>query len=303
MSKVYCLYHKECLDGFASAWTVYSYFKRMDPRNYTLFNITSPDDVQYIPITYGEPLPPLEPGASEVYIVDFSFSRDILRDLCASHRSVRVYDHHKTAREDLEDWLDRPSNLHLVFDMGRSGCQITWDELMGQQGERHPIINYVGDRDLWKFEYEETEAVTRMLYSSLFDFKVWDRLGESIQTEQGKRMLLEVGYALLGDDQKKILWHVENTLDMINIGGYDVLVTNTPKYLVSELNNLLLKEAKVPNGFVAAFHNTDKGRVYRLNSLEGSDVDVSVIAKQYGGGGHKHSAGFTVPKGHVLAGG
>lgn len=300
MAKVYCLYHKDCLDGFASAWTVYTYFKQMDPKNYGLFDITSPEDVRFIPITYGETLPPLEPYASEIYIVDFSFPRDTLRALCASHRSVRVYDHHKSAREELESWVDKPTNLDLVFDMERSGCQITWDELMGQINERHPLINHVGDRDLWKFAHEDTQPVTRMLYSTLFDFKVWDRLGECIRTEEGRRILLEVGYALMGDDQKKITWHIDNTLNMATIGGYSVFVTNTPKYIVSELNNLLLETQKCPHGFVAAYHDTDKGRVFRLNSLNGSDVDVSVIAKAYGGGGHKHSSGFTVPKGHPL---
>lgn len=39
--------------------------------------------------------------------------------------------------------------------------------------------------------------------------------------------------------------------------------------------------------------------IYHGNCADG--LDVPLIAQQYGGGGHKHAAGFRVPQGHPLA--
>jgi nanoRNase/pAp phosphatase (c-di-AMP/oligoRNAs hydrolase) len=39
---------------------------------------------------------------------------------------------------------------------------------------------------------------------------------------------------------------------------------------------------------------TETSKVYSLRSKEGGE-DVSIIAAKFGGGGHKHAAGFSVP--------
>jgi len=40
--------------------------------------------------------------------------------------------------------------------------------------------------------------------------------------------------------------------------------------------------------------------VFSLRSQEGG-IDVSEIAIKFGGGGHKHAAGFKVDRNHILA--
>jgi nanoRNase/pAp phosphatase (c-di-AMP/oligoRNAs hydrolase) len=47
------------------------------------------------------------------------------------------------------------------------------------------------------------------------------------------------------------------------------------------------------NPFAACYWDTPNGRVFGLRSDE-NGLDVSAIAKNYGGGGHVHAAGFTV---------
>ncbi|KKK83930.1 hypothetical protein LCGC14_2788440, partial [marine sediment metagenome] len=42
--------------------------------------------------------------------------------------------------------------------------------------------------------------------------------------------------------------------------------------------------------FAGCYWDTPEGRVFSLRSA--GDFDVSAIAKQYGGGGHKSAAGF-----------
>jgi nanoRNase/pAp phosphatase (c-di-AMP/oligoRNAs hydrolase) len=51
----------------------------------------------------------------------------------------------------------------------------------------------------------------------------------------------------------------------------------------------------VTPAFAACYWDTPEGRVFSLRSI--GDFDVSEIAKQYGGGGHKNASGFRLPHG------
>lgn len=48
--------------------------------------------------------------------------------------------------------------------------------------------------------------------------------------------------------------------------------------------------------FSASYFDTPEGRKFSLRSKEGG-MDVSEIAKRFGGGGHARAAGFQVPIG------
>ena len=52
--------------------------------------------------------------------------------------------------------------------------------------------------------------------------------------------------------------------------------------------------------FAACYWDTAEGRVFGLRATD-DGVDVSDVAKQYGGGGHAKAAGFKVPRSHELA--
>jgi oligoribonuclease NrnB/cAMP/cGMP phosphodiesterase (DHH superfamily) len=52
--------------------------------------------------------------------------------------------------------------------------------------------------------------------------------------------------------------------------------------------------------FAACYWDTPKGRVFSLRSTD-EGADVSEVAKQYGGGGHRNASGFTVSFAHAQA--
>lgn len=81
----------------------------------------------------------------------------------------------------------------------------------------------------------------------------------------------------------------------MNIGGYNVPVSNLPYAMSSDAGHIMGKGEP----FAACYTDTEKGRVFSLRSSP-EGVDVSEIAKQYGGGGHKHAAGFTIPLGKAF---
>lgn len=119
------LYHANCKDGFGAAWAAYQHFG---------------ESAKYIPVQYSEPLPEIEDG-DNVFIVDFSYSRDILVPL-SERCNLTVIDHHKTAFEAL-------TGLNFAtFDMNRSGAVLTYKHFFP---DRTPpdLLFYIQDRDLW----------------------------------------------------------------------------------------------------------------------------------------------------------
>ena len=81
MSKIYTLYHNNCPDGFGSALAAYLKFG---------------DNSEYIGVKHQQDPPEMEPE-SEVYILDFSYPRQVMELLLERHTQVIALDHHKTA--------------------------------------------------------------------------------------------------------------------------------------------------------------------------------------------------------------
>jgi oligoribonuclease NrnB/cAMP/cGMP phosphodiesterase (DHH superfamily) len=79
------------------------------------------------------------------------------------------------------------------------------------------------------------------------------------------------------------------------ISSIDVPVANMPYTMASDAGAIMAKG----EAFSATYYDTATHRVYSLRSVEGvpQSADVSQIAKEHGGGGHKHSAGFMVKLG------
>lgn len=267
----HCIYHHPCSDGFAAAWTVRKFFKD--------------EAVAFYPANYGQDVPQL-PTDAEVIIVDFSYPRDVLIELAGRVKSILVLDHHKTAQEQL---IDLPSNVEVVFDMERSGCMITWDYFFPD--EACPMLMaYIEDRDLWRFNYRVTKAVNAALRIRQFDFKVWDDL-----MIDGKVHQLKIeGYVLA--EQESV--HCEQLIKMASFGielnGHRVLCVQCPPWLSSEIGNRLVKEYGQPFG-MTYYDSNDGFRRFSLRSTD-NHVDVSEIAKDFGGGGHRNAAGFSIKR-------
>lgn len=257
-----CIYHGNCADGFGAAWVVRKALG---------------DGVEFHPGVYQE-APPDVVG-KEVFIVDFSYKRPIMEQIVEKARGVVVLDHHKTAAEDLQDLRD----AHVVFDMNRSGATITWDYFFPNE-PRPPLLLHIEDRDLWRFALARTREIQANVFSHPYNFQVWDELMRANLDDLAKE-----GEAI----ERKHFKDVEELTGVVTrrmvIGGYNVPIANLPYTLVSDAAHKLCKGEP----FAGCYWDTPKGRVFGLRSTD-EGVDVSEIAKQYGGGGHRNSAGFRI---------
>lgn len=257
------LYHAGCFDGFCAAWVAHTAFK---------------GDCECIPVQYGEPPP--EVAGRDVYIVDFSYKRPIMAKIIRTAKSVVVLDHHKTAQAELADL----GSDTIVFDMNRSGGRLTWDWFF--PGQRSPwLIDYTEDRDLWRHKLPNTQELNAWLRSWPMDFAKWTEY-VTVSLDLYDIWVAE-GAAILRNERQIVAMHVKNARE-IELDGHKTLAVNAT-VLISEIAG----ELAADRPFGACYFDTDKGRVWSLRSRP-DGVDVSEIAKNHGGGGHKHAAGFEV---------
>ena len=291
-AKKLCIYHGNCADGFGAAWVVR---KALGP------------DVEFHAAHYGGTPPDVD--GKHVVIVDFSYPYDTLIELADQAASVLILDHHKTAQEDLKGVFSAGENYEQFngeckaeclscnaphigqrFDMTRSGAGLAWDFFFPGR-PRPALINHIEDRDLWLFKLEGTREIQANLFSYPYDFEVWDQLMAADVLS-----LVSDGAAIERKHHKDIAELVGVTKRRLVIGGHDVPVASLPYTLTSDAGHLMAQGEP----FAACYWDTPTGRVFSLRSTDGG-MDVSEIASQYGGGGHRNAAGFRVPFDHSLA--
>ncbi len=259
-----CIFHGNCADGFGAAVVV-----RMALGSHA---------VEFHPGVYQAPPPDVT--GREVIIVDFSYKRPVLLEMAKQAKSILILDHHKSAKEDLKDL---PDNVTAIFDMNRSGAVMAWDHFM--QGEKPPqLLLHIQDRDLWRFEIPGTREIQACVFSYPYDFETWERLLCADMENLRKQ-----GEAIERKHFKDIKELIEVTKREMVIGGYCIPVANLPYTLTSDAGHIM-SEGKP---FAACYWDTQDGRVFSLRSNDKGE-DVSEIAKQYGGGGHRNAAGFRV---------
>lgn len=260
-----CIYHKSCTDGFGAALAVKKY---MDLNNL---------ECEFVSAHYGDAAPNVE--GMNVIIVDFSYPRDVLIKMNDDAEQIIVLDHHKTAQENLEGLP------FCVFDMARSGAMLAWEYFF--TNEPVPVlISHIQDRDLWEWKLQGTKEVSAALQLMPFDFELWLPLLEDKNVDK----LKEKG-AVVVEYQEQLINNATNSdkVRMVGLCGHTVPIVNTT-ILISEICGKLAET----NPFAISYFDTPEKRVYSLRSRGGCGVDVSVIAKKFGGGGHKHAAGFAI---------
>ncbi len=288
--KILCIHHANCADGFTAAWVVTKRFGR--------------ENVDLHAATHGEPPPDVK--GRRVVVVDFSYDRDTTRRLISESSQFTLLDHHKTAVEALGPSSDgltlmdecslRPDLVNMqgqqlpvmVLDVSRSGARIAWDFYF--PGTQVPtLVAYVEDRDLWKFSLPRAREASSLVFSYRYDLDEWDSLDEKLQSDPNA---LSEGEAILRRFEKDVAEvSAASAVDM-NVAGYIVPVVNVPYTMGSDACNALAKGRP----FSAYYWDGPGGRTFGLRSAP-DGLDVSVIAGLFGGGGHKHAAGFRLRRG------
>ncbi len=275
------MYHANCMDGMGAAWA----FRYTRGKEYK--------ECFYYPVSYGKPAPehPFSPLIqTNLYIVDFSYPRAELVDLCLLFDNVTVLDHHKTAQADLgESWEDKPENLKIFFDMNRSGAGLVWDTYAPKDWPRNQLIAYIEDRDLWRFQMYKSKEINAWIAAHDLELAEYDKMYQALSGNLYH--CSEIGSYLLKAHQKHVHSIVKSCTREIQINGVKGLVCNCSPMFASDVGNELVKLSGTYGA--TYYHGSDDSVHFSLRSEDGK-TDVSELAKQFGGGGHRNAAGFVM---------
>jgi len=262
-SSVNCvIYHADCTDGFGSA---YSAWKLLGNR------------AEYYPCKHGQEPPDVK--GKNVVILDFSFSNAITKKMIEEANDLMVIDHHKSAVVELHDISN------TIFDMSKSGATLAWDFF--HPGKEAPkFIQYITDRDLWKWELPYSKEFSAAFDMVPFEFEEFEKFeDDSVFDDAVKRGSYILAYS------KTVVKKVCDKASERRIGGKHVMVVNSSHWM-SEIGAKLSPDCDY--ALIWYYDHNDKKIKVSLRSFH-EHVDVSDVSKKFGGGGHKKAAGFTLP--------
>ena len=278
MTKNLVIYHANCTDGFSAAWVFHCYAATLDDVVGQAFD--------FYPANYNG-VPPEMEDYETVYLVDFSYPRAVMQGLIEGYPKAQfvLIDHHATAIEDLQGLR----GLTQFVDIERSGARLAWDYLFpGTEAPR--MIDYVQDRDLWQFKLPLSKETSSYIGSLSFTFETWDTLmlgGDDIVKHS---RWAAAGEALLRR-QNKLAEEIARGAVRGDFAGYSSIpICNCPGAFASDVGHILSQDAP----FSVTFHFAHDKLLVSLRSREDGGSDVGHIAKAFGGGGHKHAAGFSL---------
>lgn len=276
-NKPLVIYHQNCPDGMCGALVAWNKYN---------------GNIDLVSAKYGDMIHPDLIKNRDVFIIDFSFPREILKEMAPISKSFIILDHHASAQKQLDGLQEEinSQNVLIKFDMNKSGAMLAW-EYFNPKIDAPLLVKYVEDYDLWKFNLPSSREVNAAIASYPFDINIYNKLLSTTFND-----LYDAGSAILRYQNKAI----EEMLQDVRMvafgknGEYTVPCCNcSVKSLTSSLGN------KMAPGypFAVIYSITKDGsHYYSLRSITGDKnligLDVSEVASSLGGGGHKNSSGL-----------
>jgi len=224
---------------------------------------------------------------------DFCYNVEEQKQIFKEAKSCVIYDHH----EGKKDFMQNYSNCY--YDEEHSGAYLAFRYYFGT--ENVPLfIRYIQDRDLWSWKLKDSRQFSCYLFYEIqFDLDVWyetfcdderqcfisdDNLLYKLSVETG-----DLYYKI----QSKIVSSVVRAASRLTFCNVPAAIINTKDH-ISEVAECILETKKdVSVAIVWSFDHKKSQYRFSIRSRK-DEVDCSVLAKLYGGDGHKQAAGFRV---------
>lgn len=277
------IYHDHCTDGFAAAFCAWQKFR---------------DEAEYVPLNYGKDQEKFQKTGNwknrDVYVLDFSFNRELTGLLMEETESFTWLDHHKTAfemwcGEELRrsEYRSSDGRIHILLDNSKSGAILTWEHF--NHGQDAPeFIRFVDDRDRWQFKFWQSKPFhAAMSVRKPWTFEQWSELFGNESYPVGEPHVVAEGEIILEAYNQQVESLSKYARKCV-INGETGAMVNSPLHM-SEIGHVLATET----GTFGLVWYIGEGNMVKCSLRSNGDYDVSAIAKQFGGGGHKNAAGFS----------
>jgi oligoribonuclease NrnB/cAMP/cGMP phosphodiesterase (DHH superfamily) len=297
----YVIFHRGCLDGF-SGFFILNQTGKIHKNALIYPDIPSAKDIP----------PNIE--NKNIIIIDVAYNPDILMKIMQVAKKVTFIDHHISIREDILK-LKIDKKHEIIYDDKKSGASLVWKYFY--KNKKEPLfIKYIEDNDIGAWKIKETKPFIlglRVKYStdlSRENLKRWKKLlnisevkkliKKGLVYQEYHNNLLDIEtkrYSMLKFPSQKI--YDEFPKFFTKVGQYRVAVYNgggCPN--ASSLGERIMQ--KVDCDFALLWNYQFDKKEYILTMRSGDNkgkiVDVSQIAKLFGGGGHVQAASCSINK-------
>jgi len=224
----------------------------------------------------------------ELCICDVTLPQEIMEDLSALHcQKFTWIDHHVSSYEDLKDRLHPTANVE--YNSAISACYAT-ALFFNVPFAKDSNLKFIADYDVWNLD-ERGEVLAHNLQTQ----QAWGRDQELATdntfyrwlTHQASPHFVQKGHELL-QYQKRINEGILDRGEEFTWGGLSCLAINYPLD-----KGFLFEDVRDIYELCIAYTWKPAKGIWTVSlRSNGQGVDCSVIAKTYGGGGHKGAAGF-----------
>ena len=243
------------------------------------------DEVHLLPLEIGDAIPwEAVEGIGQIVLLDYSLPEEEMRRLAAGRKLVWI-DHHKTALAGLTEAM---AGVPGERSIDAAACVLAWRTFFAGQAPPLAVL-LIGDRDIWQMSYPETRTFSEGLYQEDIQ-PANDGLWKPLLDDDRARVnqLVELGQILYAVRLKRIK-------DVVARYGFPGFFEGHRTLAVNHPGNGDMGEYIRQTGYELAYCYVEVIRQDQLQTvvtLYSDQVDVSEIARKYGGGGHRGAAGF-----------
>ena len=264
------VFHHNDLDGRCAAAVV-------------LHHLNHRTDIECIEVDYKDTIDveAIQPG-EPVVIVDFSFKPEVMDKVLERTLDVTWIDHHKTALEYLYS-----RELAGLRDDRYSGCELAWMYYAHPAAEMPLAVALIGDRDKWAWKMrDQSEPFNQgmKLYPHAPTDAIWGELFDAQTRDASVAAVIEAGKTCMAFRDSLCADYLDKYGYLVTFEGFNCMAVNLSTF-GSETFGLGFSDYDLCISYVYDGANWTVG-------LYSQTVDVSEIAKRYGGGGHMGAAGF-----------
>lgn len=251
-----------------------------------------PSEVETRQCDYGAPIDVEDARGKTVLVTDFAFPPETMKALADAAFEFIWIDHHESNKALTDEvptwpWRGMPSQKppQVFFDLVRSGAGIAHDVLFPHE-QRPWIVNYVEDRDLWRFALPQSREINCWVQA----------LPKAVEAYAVHLDKILVPMAVLSEGESMIRYldaWTETVADTARLVDFlewkDVLITTCTYSGIADVLERMLAKGTAP---VALAWLQRKDGIFQYSVRTNESVDASEIARRFGGGGHKRAAGF-----------
>jgi oligoribonuclease NrnB/cAMP/cGMP phosphodiesterase (DHH superfamily) len=260
--------HHNDADGHAAAYAIW-------------YKYGNTHQINLYPTNYGQDVPTVDVDAEKTFVVDFSYDVETCDHLNETLKGFRLFDHH-----DTENTKALSCRSYAIIDKRQAGCGITWSVL--HPGKPLPIaLRYIQDRDMWKFELEDSDSINMYIFAYVFDLDPERTIANIHKFDFGEALMVGKGMKRFRDTL--IEMDMKRVKLVTDFCGHVVPMVNATSN-ISELGQRMCEEYQDSPFSVSYMANEDGSIKYSLRSI--GDFHVGELCETLGGGGHKNAAGF-----------